>query len=67
MWFYKYKIEWYEESVEKVMNETGLVCETSLAKAAQRISGYYGDSSIMELTITQVGESENIIVEDDYK
>lgn len=67
MWFYKYKVEWYEETAGEVLKENGLVCEETYGKAAQRISNYYGDSAIIELSIKQIGESENIIVEDDYK
>lgn len=67
MWFYRYKVEWYEESERETMKESGLVCEATYGKAAQRISDYYGDSNIITLLIEQIGESENIITEDDYK
>lgn len=67
MWFYKYKVEWYEATAEKTLKESGLVCGKTYSRAVQRISDYYEDTAIITLSIEQVGGSENIIVEDDYK
>jgi hypothetical protein len=67
MWFYKYKVEWYNSSTEEILEEFGLVCEETYDKATRRISDYYGESAIIELSIEQIGESENILIENDYK
>ena len=58
-YFYKYKVEFYENDEEII--ETGLVFKSSLKAAIKAIVAEYGDDAIDHLELTCMGETTGCV------
>lgn len=67
LYYFKYRIQYWEEVFEKEMNFEGIVAGCDTIEAVKRIVKYYGDENINKLEIdcmedrTEVYELEELL------
>lgn len=50
---FKYKVRYWDDVENKVLNETGLVAAKSWGKAVNKVRDYYGEKNVYEVTIEE--------------
>ena len=50
---FKYKVRYWDDVENKVLDEIGLVAAKSLGKAINKVQDYYGKNNVYEVTIEE--------------
>lgn len=57
MWFYKYKLDYYSDFDKATIKDVGgYVCAESYSDALDSLARYYGEGSIIRITLLEVRE-----------
>lgn len=61
MWFFKYRVTFYEEALGKVVSAKGIVIGRTINEAVDILTGFYGEESIENINIGCIGEIQDIL------
>ena len=56
LWFYNYRIRFYDEVDDVMRDEIGITADLDLVKVVKRICRYYGEGNIESLEINYMNE-----------
>ena len=67
MWFYWYKVYWFDDFDNKQKTEEGITVGKTVVDAMEKIASYYGEKAIdnVEIRIIQ-SEMENVITDEEF-
>lgn len=60
LWYYKYKLAWYNECQEEMVYSSGIVAGSSYEEAMHRLIKVYGDTNIERVILEIIDDSETV-------
>lgn len=61
MWFFKYKVTFYDEASRKIISTRGIVIGRTINEAVDILTGFYGEESIENINIGCMGEIQDVL------
>ena len=66
MYYFLYKVEYYDEFEKGMSFDSGMVVGESLLEALEKVSHYYGESSIEEVSLKYFSGDRTVLSNEDY-